>query len=62
MNVRINGNSYSTYRSCKKCGGRMECKGDYYKCKKCGNKERDEETNLEKNMFRSMFRSGGYWW
>ena len=60
MNVRIGGNSYSSHRSCKKCGGRMEQKGDYYKCKKCSNKERDEETNLEKAMFRN-FNYGRYW-
>lgn len=62
MNVRIGGNAFSSQRSCKKCGGRMEQKGRDYKCKKCGFVEVDEETNFEKNIFRGMFRSGGYWW
>lgn len=61
MNVRIGGNSFSAQRSCKKCGGRMRQVGDYYQCKKCGNKERDEETQLEKNLFRKFSYGGRFW-
>ena len=61
MNVRIGGNSYSSQRSCKKCGGRMEQKGRGYKCKKCGFVEVDEETQLEKNLFRRFSYGGRFW-
>ena len=61
MNVRIGGNSYSSQRSCKKCGGRMEQKGKGYKCKKCGFVEVDEETNFEKNFFRRFSYGGRFW-